>query len=83
MEEVESQAAVTLKKLISKNELELELAFITSSFRNLSNNLTKLEGRVSPSQSVAVVEEILVGLGTESLSPYKVKLEAVLKQNPD
>ena len=41
---------------------------------NLSNNLAKLEGRISLSQSVTVVEENFVGLGTEPSSPYKVKL---------
>ena len=43
----------------------------------------KIGGWISLSQSVAVVEETLVGFSTEPFSPYKVKLEAVVKRNTD
>ena len=54
--------------------------FISSNFRPLTEAVTKLQSRQSLVESLTIVQKLRSDL---TLDPYKSKLEAILKKNPD
>ena len=54
--------------------------FISSNFRPLAEAVTKLQSRQSLVESLTIVQKLRSDL---TLEPYKSKLEAILKKNPD
>ena len=58
----DERSAGTLKKIVSADNLQRELAFITCNFQVLQNSITKFEGRLSLVDAIKIVEEDFVFL---------------------
>ena len=72
-----------MKKLISKDELQQQLAFLTSTYKDLSKPLTMLEGRLPLIVSGKLIEDFEKLLDSLAMATYKKGLDLALRKNPD
>ena len=84
LEDDECASVKKLKTLLSKDDVQQQQAFLTSSFKPLCAPITKLEGRVSFTESLGVFEEFIdTFVICCYLEKYNRKLQDVLRKNPD